>query len=62
MKRLFPFLIVFLVLVFITLDAFKIIPDTVFYDENFGYERIKSDFDKDLDSIDDYQDIVEGAR
>ncbi len=62
MKKIFPFLLTFLVFSFIILDTFRIIPDTVFYDDDFGFERLKSNLDKDSDSIDDYQDIVEGAR
>lgn len=51
-----------LVTVYITLECLNLIPKKIYYDEDFGYHRIKSDCDKDNDSIDDYQDILEGAR
>lgn len=62
MKKVSFFLLFFILLIYIILDAFRFIPDKVFYDEDFGYERIKSNLDMDNDSIDDYSDIVEGAR
>lgn len=37
-------------------------PKTVFYAEDFGFEDIKSNTDYDNDGIDDYTDIVDGAR
>lgn len=51
-----------LVILYITLECLNLIPQKVYYDEDFGYHRIKSDCDQDNDSIDDYQDILEGAR
>ena len=35
---------------------------TIFYAKDFGFEDIKSSTDFDNDGIDDYSDIVEGAR
>ena len=37
-------------------------PKTVFYAEDFGFEDIKSNTDFDNDGIDDYTDILEGAK
>ncbi len=37
-------------------------PQTIFYAKDFGFEDIKSNTDFDNDDIDDYSDIVEGAR
>jgi len=38
------------------------IKQTVFYAKDFGFEDIKSNTDFDGDGIDDYTDIVQGAR
>ena len=37
-------------------------PKTIFYAKDFGFEDIKSNTDFDNDGIDDYSDIVEGAK
>ena len=37
-------------------------PKTVFYAEDFGFKDIKSNTDFDNDGLDDYSDIVEGAK
>ena len=37
-------------------------PKNVFYAEDFGFEDIKSNTDYDNDGLEDYADIVEGAR
>ena len=38
------------------------IKPTVYYAKDFGFEDIKSNTDFDNDGIDDYSDILEGAR
>ena len=40
----------------------EIATKTVFYAEDFGFEDIKSNTDFDNDGLEDYADIVEGAR
>lgn len=61
-KGIFLFWGLVLVVIYTTLECLKLIPEKIYYDSDFGYERIKSNLDVEGDSIDDYQDILEGAR
>lgn len=65
MKKIGVFSIVgfvLIIIVYTTLNYLRLIPDKVYYIEDFGYERLKSELDADGDSIDDYQDFLDGAR
>lgn len=54
--------VIFITVIYIVLNSLSFIPDKIYYDGDFGYKRLKSNLDADGDSIDDYQDILEGAR
>lgn len=54
--------VIFITVIYIVLNSLSFIPDKIYYDGDFGYKRLKSNLDADGDSVDDYQDILEGAR
>ena len=51
-----------LLVAFLALDYFNLIPKSYYLAEDFGIETLKSDLDFDDDGIDDYTDILLGAR
>ena len=51
-----------LLLVYIALDHFNYLPSKSYNDADFGIEFIKSPRDQDVDGVDDYTDILNGAR
>ena len=55
-------IVLFLLLVFIALDRFDYLPRKTYSDDDFNVSFIKSEVDKDNDGIDDYTDILEGAK
>lgn len=59
-----PLIIILLILVFCIciLDYFNLIPKKTYTASDFGIETIKSNIDCDKDGIDDYTDIMLGAR
>lgn len=75
MKRVFTIFIIFFITlsIFLSIIAIKFnniiyssiksaTPQQIFYAEDFGIERVLSNTDFDNDGIDDYTDILEGAR
>ena len=55
-------IILFLILVFIALDHFNYLPKKSYTGSDFNVDFIKSNIDKDNDGIDDYSDILAGAK
>lgn len=61
LKRIFVAVIIGFVLILIVFLAINMLPKTVYYGEDFGIERLKSSVDFNLNGIDDYTDIFQGA-
>lgn len=65
-KILFAFLTVACLIVsftaFFMLNLYNLLPQKVYYAEDFGIETVKSDTDFNGNGIDDYTDILLGAR
>lgn len=64
-SRLFVFIIIFLMIISVALIAdlyFNLFPRTVYYGKHFGIEQVKSSVDFNNNGIDDYTDILLGAR
>ena len=55
-------LVLILILVYIALDYFNYLPSKIFSDSDFDIEFVKSEKDADADGVDDYTDILNGAR
>ena len=55
-------IILFLILVFIALDHFNYLPQKSYTSADFNVDFIESNVDKDNDGIDDYSDILTGAK
>lgn len=62
MKVLFANKKVYLLIVILVILVFLLLPKKVYYAIDFNIEVIKSESDYDLDGIDDYTDIMLGAR
>ena len=66
-KNIFFIIIVALNIILITLIIsillqYNVIPQKIFYAEDFGIESVKSDVDFNENGVDDYTDIMLGAR
>ncbi len=55
-------IILFGLLVYIALDYFNYIPRKSYTDQDFNISYVASDIDYDEDGVEDYQDILDGAR
>lgn len=55
-------IILILVLFYVALDHFNYLPSQIFKDSDFDIEFIQSPKDEDRDGIDDYTDILNGAK
>lgn len=55
-------IVVIAIITLLLLNYFSIIPKKYYTAEDFGIETIKSSIDCDNDGIDDYTDIMLGAR
>ena len=55
-------IILFLILVYIALDHFNYLPQKSYTDSDFNVDFIESNVDKDNDGVDDYSDILTGAK
>lgn len=55
-------LILVAVVVLVILNSFNMLPKKSYTAQDFGIQVIKSDIDYDNDGIDDYTDILEGAK
>ncbi len=55
-------LVLILILGYIALDHFNYLPSKIFSDSDFDIEFVKSEKDADADGVDDYTDILNGAR
>ncbi len=62
-KLIIFFIIVIIIFsVLLTLDKFNMLPKEIFYANDFNIQVIKSDKDADSDGIEDYADILQGAK
>lgn len=59
---LVPIFIVIMIIMLITANYFGLLPRSVYYGKHFGIETIKSEIDFNNNGIDDYTDIMLGAR
>ena len=55
-------LLLILLLFYIALDHFGYLPSKAFADDDFDIEFVPANIDKDNDGVDDYTDILNGAR
>ena len=66
LKVLFIIIIILLIFAIVAITTYVIwtlqINKQVYYAKDFGIEVLKSKKDKDNDGIDDYTDILEGAK
>ncbi len=64
MKKLFIFIVITFVIICIAIVSILLIEKNkpIYYAEDFGIETVKSHIDKDEDGIDDYTDILQGAK
>lgn len=61
-KRIFSSVIIGLFLTAVICLIINLLPQKAYYGEYFGIERLKSSVDFNLNGIDDYTDILQGAR
>lgn len=61
-KAIVIFIIAILLLVFFTLDYFNLLPKKYYLAEDFGIQTVKSSVDFNGNGVDDYTDILLGAR
>ena len=62
LKRIFVAVITGLFLILVIFFAINMLPKKVYYGEDFGIERVKSGVDFNSNGVDDYADILLGAR
>ncbi len=62
LKRIFVAVITGLFLILVIFFAINMLPKKVYYGEDFGIERVKSGADFNSNGVDDYVDILLGAR
>lgn len=60
--KIFIPIVLLLILVYFTLDYFNLIPKKHYTAEDFGIETVKSSVDFNKNGVDDYTDILLGAR
>lgn len=62
MKKIYLFITIIIILIFIIISYFDLIPKKIYYAKDFNIEEIKSKSDANSNGVDDYTDILLGAR
>lgn len=62
MKKIIKWFLLIVIICLISLIVYHLIPQKVYSAEDFGIDVLKSEIDFDNDDIDDYTDIMLGAR